>query len=235
MIINYGAAAQKAFAAIGVTYPEGSICTCSNGVKTLKAKDNGQWLFLLPSGGEWTLAITDSEHEAVTKTIEIEHQYQTQEVKISYWNGELYKDGNEFTDITGGWELTQVTGTTNNSKITKNSDNINFTTSVVENKRNAYGQLNTVNAIDLTNATKLVLVYKAEKASYITFAPQSSKTGQTTTKDQPKSVSIRTSAEYTTLELDVTDVTGEYYVSITATANANADITIKEIRAEGLT
>ena len=233
MIINYSSGTQKAFAALSVTFPDGANCTCSNGDKTLRAKDNEHWLFQLPSGGEWTLAISDSEHEEVTKTIMVE-RYQAQEVKLSYWSGELYKDGDEFTDITGGWELTQVTGATNNSAITKNSDNINFTTSVVENRRNAYGQLNTVKAIDLTSVTKLILVYKAEKASHMTFAPQETKTGQTTTSKQPKSIAVTPSAEFTTLELDVTDVTGEYYVSITATANANADITIKEIRAEGL-
>ena len=45
-VISGGA---KAFAVIGVTYPAGSVCTCSDGIKTLKLKDTGgQDFFLIP-------------------------------------------------------------------------------------------------------------------------------------------------------------------------------------------
>ena len=52
---NTGGSA-KAFAVIVVDYPAGSICTCTNGTKTLTAENtSGNWAFLLPSGGDWAV------------------------------------------------------------------------------------------------------------------------------------------------------------------------------------
>lgn len=61
----------KAYAAISVTYPSGSVCTCSNGTKTFTAKDtSGKWLFLLPSGGNWTVRSQDGlDYAAETVTV----------------------------------------------------------------------------------------------------------------------------------------------------------------------
>lgn len=51
-----GGGTGKLFAAIGVTYPAGSVCTCTMGSKTLTAKDtSGQALFAIPSAGDWTV------------------------------------------------------------------------------------------------------------------------------------------------------------------------------------
>lgn len=73
----------KAAGAIGVTYPEGSSCTCANadGTKKFTAKTTtGQWLFDVPTVGEWMLTCTEgtdtvsekvtvSEGNLVTKTL----------------------------------------------------------------------------------------------------------------------------------------------------------------------
>lgn len=60
--IMLGGGSGKAFAVIGVTYPEGSTCTCSDGTKTLKLKDtSGQGFFLIPYAGTWTVMCYDGE------------------------------------------------------------------------------------------------------------------------------------------------------------------------------
>ena len=49
---------QKAsvFATINVTYPAGSICTCTLGTKVLRAKDTtGTWTFEVPKAGTWVV------------------------------------------------------------------------------------------------------------------------------------------------------------------------------------
>ena len=52
-------AGSKLFAAIGVTYPAGSTLTCTNGTKTLTAKNtSGQWVFAIPEAGTWTVTAT---------------------------------------------------------------------------------------------------------------------------------------------------------------------------------
>lgn len=69
-----GGGTGKAYAAISVTYPIGSVCTCSNGSKTLKAKDtSGSFLFLVPSGGEWTVSCTDGTDTAYAIADVVEH------------------------------------------------------------------------------------------------------------------------------------------------------------------
>ena len=46
----------SAFAVIDISYPEGAACTCSNGVRTMQAKDtSGHWMFQIPRAGEWTV------------------------------------------------------------------------------------------------------------------------------------------------------------------------------------
>lgn len=100
-----------AYAAISVTYPEGSICTCSQaGQTTLTAGDtSGIWLFVVPVGGEWTITITDGENTK-SENVEITAQGQVETIAIAFYNGELYWLGDEFSSITGGWEDIGNTG-----------------------------------------------------------------------------------------------------------------------------
>lgn len=54
-----GGGSGPAYAVIDVTYPEGSVCTCTNGTRTMQAKDSsGRWLFQIPRAGEWTVKAT---------------------------------------------------------------------------------------------------------------------------------------------------------------------------------
>lgn len=71
---NAGGGTGKSVAAISVTYPAGSTCTCSNGTKTLTAKDtSGVWLFTLPEAGIWVVSCTDGVNTA-TKNINLEYK-----------------------------------------------------------------------------------------------------------------------------------------------------------------
>lgn len=63
----------QAVAFIGVTYPEGSFCTCTNGAVTLIAENaSGFWRFSIPSIGEWTIMATDNNGEESTETVIVE-------------------------------------------------------------------------------------------------------------------------------------------------------------------
>ena len=66
--------ASKPYAVIGVTYPSGSTCTCTNGSKTLTAKDTtGKALFVIPSAGTWTVkAVSGSKSKSKTVSITAE-------------------------------------------------------------------------------------------------------------------------------------------------------------------
>nr|DAP91762.1 MAG TPA: tail protein [Caudoviricetes sp.] len=79
--------AADPYAIIGVTYPEGSVCTCSNGSVTLTAKDtSGKALFIIPSAGTWTVkAVKGSQSKSKAVSITAEGQVET--VVLTY---ELY-------------------------------------------------------------------------------------------------------------------------------------------------
>lgn len=140
----YGAGiGSKLFALIIVTYPEGNTCTCSNGTKTLKAKNtSGRWIFSVPSIGTWTVSVTNGT-DTITKTVEITAEGQSEDVKMSFWDGALYDAGNQYTDITGGWKTIK-------GKVTFNEDSI--TISAAESSEAIVG---TTNAIDLSGFTTL--------------------------------------------------------------------------------
>jgi len=74
----------KLFAAIGLTYPEGSTVTCTNGTRTLKAKNtSGQWVFAIPAAGTWTVTATDGT-SSKSEAVEITAEGQCVSVILSY-------------------------------------------------------------------------------------------------------------------------------------------------------
>ena len=85
-----GKAASKIFAVIGVTYPEGSTCTCTDGEKEFTAKDtSGQAIFPVPYVGTWTVSCTDGT-EIASQSVNIIAEGQSENIKLMYWDGTLY-------------------------------------------------------------------------------------------------------------------------------------------------
>ena len=79
MIYVLSGGVGKVYAVIGVTYPAGSTCTCTNGSKTLKVKDtSGKAIFVIPSAGTWTVtAVSGSKSTSKTVSITAEGQFET--------------------------------------------------------------------------------------------------------------------------------------------------------------
>ena len=92
----------RLFSVIGVTYPAGSVCTCTKGTKSYKAKNtSGRALFAVPETGEWTVSCTDGTQTA-SKTVTISAEGEAVSVELVY-ELLLFFDGNAYTDVTGGW------------------------------------------------------------------------------------------------------------------------------------
>lgn len=86
------------YAIIGVTYPAGSVCTCTSGTLTLTAKDtSGKAIFAIPSAGTWTVkAVKDSNSASKTMEITAEGQVATVELAhefVLYDNGTMQNGG----------------------------------------------------------------------------------------------------------------------------------------------
>lgn len=89
-------------ATINITYPVGSVCTCSNGSTTLTAPDtSGTWKCVVSNKGTWTVSCTNGT-ESKSETVSITTDGQNTSVELAYWDGQLY-DAGDFTSITGGW------------------------------------------------------------------------------------------------------------------------------------
>ena len=84
MIFVLSGGTGKPYAAIGVTYPSGSTVTCTNGSKTLKAKDtSGKAIFIIPSAGTWMVkAVKGSKSKSKAVSITAEGQVAT--VTLTY-------------------------------------------------------------------------------------------------------------------------------------------------------
>lgn len=78
-----GSASGEIFSIIAVTYPAGSVCTCSDGTTTLKARDtSGKALFNV-TVGEWTVTATQN-GESVSSNVVITSDGQTESVELSF-------------------------------------------------------------------------------------------------------------------------------------------------------
>ena len=140
------------FAIIAVTYPEGSTCTCSNGTKTLKARDtSGKALFNV-TVGEWTVSCTDGTKTA-SKAVSIAVEGQIESVTLAY-EMVLYNAGVEFTDITGGWTSSGYTAGRTIYAGTKYDTYMYFP---ALSDYNLIYMLGTDNIIQLTNYSKLII------------------------------------------------------------------------------
>ena len=91
------------YAIIGVTYPSGSTCTCTNGTRTLTAKDTtGKAMFVIPSAGTWTVKCVKGSPSA-SKAVKITAEGQVATVELTY--DLILFDGTDNTDVTGGLKL----------------------------------------------------------------------------------------------------------------------------------
>lgn len=93
--------AEESFAAIDVTYPAGSICTCKKGDITLVAKDTtGEWMFTVPESGTWTIEATNGTN-IMSENVVISAKGQHESVAITYTL--VLFDSGDNSSLTGGW------------------------------------------------------------------------------------------------------------------------------------
>lgn len=210
-------AGTGAFAAIAVTYPAGSTVTVTDGKITYTAPNtNGAALFIIPYAATWIVTATDGTDTA-SETVEITTEGQSVNVELSYilW---LYRAGNEFPAITGGWEgQTEGKGT-----YTKNANSLSLGYSGSSTTGACW---NTVNRINLSRVDKLYFDVAATKGGNgfaftcgITLDPPGP-SDAFAHYNRPTSPFIalagtQASLSRQTLEVDVSNITGDYYVQI---------------------
>lgn len=139
-------------ATINITYPEGSICTATDGVSTFTAPDtSGTWALVVPNVGEWTITITDPNgtEDPVNEIVTITTDGQTASISLSFWDGTLYDAGDQYSNITGGWKV--VNGGGGNSSIKTSYMLLSATSTAGDRESSIY----TNNKVDTTGYSTL--------------------------------------------------------------------------------
>lgn len=222
MIIPLGGGGSKVVASIVVTYPAGSILTCTLGSKVLTAKDtSGKWVFGLPSTGNWVVkAVSGS--KSTSKTVSITAEGQVETVELAY-ELVLFNNG-DVTSLTGGWQATYYSKGYGSAKIADGLITIQGATAY-GGSATAYQTLYmTKNKIDFTP-------YKAFKAHINTVSTNAAlliKTKQTLEGwwDAPLTADtcvgykkLTTSDAGANASVDISSLTGSYYVGFLVDGN----------------
>ena len=200
----------KLFAVIAVTYPEGSVCTCSNGTKTLKAKDtSGKALFNVPSAGTWTVNCTDGS-STVSKSVTITATGQFESVKLSY-DLILYDSGEEYSDITGGWSGFACYSGTSKGTFTKNSSSIYIKSNGSKGAQSiAASPENKIDITDISTLKVNVTSFNVQSEYRSYFILSSSRN----TSSVDNSVATKEITGTGETELDISGLSGSYYVIV---------------------
>lgn len=217
-------------ATINITYPAGSTCTCSDGTTTLSAPDtSGTWACIVPNAGTWTAAATDGV-ENTSESVSITTDGQTVAVELSYYTY-LFKPNTDTTNVTGGWQLNS------NGSLDSAGDQLVATFTNAYNHNGAFN-VATINKIDFTEFTTLVATCKAADKNNAaprsaTFAVASTQSGVNNAGTASTKIASTTfSNSTTTVTIDVSGISGSYYVTfVVELSNYNTGtLTVDEVK-----
>lgn len=201
-----GGGSGKLFAVIAVTYPAGSVCTCSNGTKTLKARDtSGKALFNV-TVGEWTVSCTDGT-DTTSMTVSITYEGQAESVELNY-NFYLYKSGDQMEENTGGWKAHY-----------SNSDGASFGSDKISlwGKAQTYtGTVQTVNKIDFSKFRELSVICVDPTTNFVVRLS----TYKTTENFRNENIAKASSKNPGTTSIDLSNIDSSGYVALYSDGSA---------------
>lgn len=204
----------KVYAYIKVTYPAGSICTCSNGTKTLTAKDTGgECIFYIPEAGTWTVSCTDGTSSAESAPISVTTQNQIDSIILSY-NLVLYSAGTEYV----GFENKRYTA---QSLVGTYANNGNYYTLGAANADTSICRSIT-NKIDLTPFSRLEATCQ-KRGELTNFGRLSVYTADRPEQHLEAFTEIGSTKQI--YSVDISNVTGEYYICVGVATNASINQT----------
>lgn len=202
------------YAAIGVTYPSGSVCTCTNGTLTLTAKGTGgKAIFVIPSAGTWTVTAV-SGSKSTSKTVSITAEGQVETVTLMYelvlfnngvvsgykWDSSNFDSGYGDAKVSNG--LIYLYGYTWDNNISLQS---------------GWGEIGISSAIGLSNYSALKVRLKKIDSAEGTAKIQ---VGTTALGDNTATKKVTLTAG-TTTSLDISSITGSKYISLYAQSNTS--------------
>ena len=217
------------FAVIAVTYPAGSVCTCTKGTKSYKPKNtSGLALFAVPEVGDWTVSCTDGT-ETASKTVTVSAEGEAVNVKLTY-DLRLFDNGDECVSVTGGWTNA---GYTYDALLPTPPE-------ISDGRIQLYGKpggntgIGTAQSIDLTGYSKLVIdrdvlsTYSAYSAGQIWLMP-----GKNVVNSQAKAtLQFGSATGRAEQEINVTNINTPVYIFAVVGGDAQYKVDVYNIRLE---
>ena len=214
--VNIGSGGGKLFAIIAVTYPAGSVCTCTNGTRILKAKDtSGKVLFNVPSTGTWTVSCTNGT-ESTGNSVTITSETQAKIIELTY-SLKIFASNSGMAE-----EFTGSVNTSGSYSIT------NEKLSITKSGNYADAQIHKIAKVDLTAVKTLVfdaIVSAVFGGNYSTrigcwsAVPNFNNGGSANVVAAIQLTADKVRKEYT---VDVSSVSGEYYIGLAG--NGTVDV-----------
>lgn len=134
---------------------------------------------------------------------------------VDFWTGTLYKSGNEFEGVTGGWTLTSTSGTTASgiTSLVKNTNSMGIAVGWPTIGGNTgIGIASTTNLIDVSNFTTLVCEYSVSASSTTGVSAVEFQFGLgNTTTSFSTSHKVSSTGSYTS-RLDVSSINNPSYI-----------------------
>lgn len=189
------------YAVIGVSFPAGSTCTCVSGNTRFAAKDtSGAAAFAVPAAGSWTVTCTDGAHSK-SRSVTITRAGQVECVGLSYELALLSPE----TGLADGWSLS------GNAEVSDNTI-----------QENGNGGFYLSPAVDLTDYTQLSVtgILRAAASVNSRICVGSSPENVRDIIGAPElMLEWPVTAEPQTLTLDVSGLSGSWYIGSTQVNN----------------
>ena len=227
MVGKTNVAGARLRAVIAVTYPVGSVCTCSNGTKTMKARDtSGKALFNV-SVGDWTVTATDGSSTA-SHAISIKADGQIESVTLSY-KLYLYKNGDKCTDVGGDWSFAKKYS--DGASISYGTDKV--TINLKSSSGSYMGICFWYKKIDITKYSKLCMIvsYNSATSAIQGICVCSSVPDNPVVSGSYDARLLIDGSSNIPYELDISSITGSKYIGYgTSMAGTNSGaVQIKEV------
>lgn len=202
------------YAVIAVTYPSGSICTCGGKA----AKDTSGYALFPVKAGTYTVECHTSDNsksKSTSVTVAESDKGKVKSVTLSYQIF-AFSANNQHTEITGGWEAAADSG----GYTTEIGETLSLPSCAATGK-GAY--IATKNMIDLTRYSKIRFNGYAEDPNYAAFGVSKTlKTGMGYDGPSYYTACIRPSTSKSDNYLDVSSLSGAYYISVSAFRGTSA-------------
>lgn len=215
---DYSMSVSYFSATISITYPAKSTCVVKNSSGTTVASNTNTgssaktWTATVSAAGTYTVIATATDGSGKTKstTVSITATGQSKSVELNYLTY-YYNKGDQCTEITGGWGKTGSGGS-----LTFNAASM----ILVANSYQNFTDASTSNKINLTDIKTLYFTLKSS-TTYPTGYPKVGVSNQDNPSSAGSGVSqwiasktLSASSEFAQVSLDVSGLTGSYYIVV---------------------